>query len=339
MHSGLAAHGMHYACLRVDGFDPDALLGVVNETRFEQRLLVGGHFRARAQRIVFPDFSLDCGTYTLPVFANGSFGSDVVGLALAMRCNEPMWLNGARIRMGQLMVFSEHRELAVRSISPLWQWAVLRVPRATLQAAVFARIGRDIGIAAHGWQPCAPTIDDHIVLRRQVRAALLNASRWNAATPVELACIQGDLLLDAFVDALTGSESEDSTSRAVRRAHGEAMVRRAEAFLKQDPDIDFQSQLLSAALVLGERQTERAFRDAYGMTPCRWQQTARLNQARQLLLHGRGIGVTEAALRLGFTHFGRFSRDYRALFGEQPRTTRDRAVCHTGFHAVPGKCD
>lgn len=69
-----------YSRFVVDGFDADALLGVVRDTRFEQRLCVGA-FQACVQRLVFPEFSLDSGAYTLPIFASGSFSRGMIALA------------------------------------------------------------------------------------------------------------------------------------------------------------------------------------------------------------------------------------------------------------------
>ncbi|KRA46303.1 AraC family transcriptional regulator [Pseudoxanthomonas sp. Root630] len=323
MDAVLATHGMYYVCLQVDGFNPDALSGVVKDTRFEQRLMGAGHFHARAQRIVFDGFSLDCGTYSLPVFANGSFGEGVIGLALATHCDVPMWLNGTQVKAGQLMVFTEDRELAVRTISPLWQWTVLLAPRALLQAAIHARLNREISIPERGWHLCAPAADANARLRRAVHHALKQAARWNASTSLTDACLLGDYLLDAFIGALArGSREESAVASSVRELRHEIVVRRAEAFLGDYGDEPFRSAALEVALGMSERQLERVFQDVYGVSPRRWHQVARLNEACRILLHEPTARVTDAALRSGFTHLGRFSRDYGALFGETPSATR-----------------
>ncbi len=324
MNTALEALGMHYGCLNVDGFNPEALLDVVKDGQFEQRLLGAGglSFRARAQRILFSGFNLDRGTYTLPVLAKGSFGGAMMGLALATHCEQPMWLNGVRVEEGQLMIFAEDRELAVRSVTPLWQWAVLRIPRSTLQAAVHARLGRDIALPQTGWQLCPRTVDRNARLRGQIHRAMHLAARWDASTAVEEGRLVGELLVDAFVDAMGRADGYPETaSRFANRMKRERILQRAEALLQGSDVQEFSSSALSNALSLSERQLERIFRDIYGMTPKRWHQVARLNQARQMLLYGRGRCVTEIALRAGFSHLGRFARDYHALFGERPRDT------------------
>lgn len=313
-----------YSRFVVDGFDADALLGVVRDTRFEQRLLGAGHFRACLQRLVFPEFSLDSGAYTLPIFASGSFAEGMVALAMAMSCTQPMWANGRWIGAGQVMVFAEDSELNVRPSPGGWQWAVLLIPREVLQRAAVARLGRELRVPRRGWRssPAAPA--DARNLRDGVLKVLDDAAaRQGFISPAQLDA-QAQLLLGVFVDAVgasdAGPERRGLGSGAER--HREALVRRAEGYLKTQLDRPFDSRTLSLALGVGERQLERLFRDAYGHGPCHWHQMARMNLARSALLHaGRAASVTEIATRYGFAHLGRFSVMYRTVFGECPRDT------------------
>jgi len=49
----------------------------------------------------------------------------------------------------------------------------------------------------------------------------------------------------------------------------------------------------------------------------------KLNAIRRELQQSNGTSdyISEIAMRWGFLHFGRFSEDYRRLFGERPRDT------------------
>jgi AraC family ethanolamine operon transcriptional activator len=75
-----------------------------------------------------------------------------------------------------------------------------------------------------------------------------------------------------------------------------------------------------------ERMLQYAFRDIYGMGPQAWFQAMKLKEAnRELSTHGsRTLRVSDVALRWGFTHFGRFSLEYRRMFGESPSETLKR---------------
>lgn len=313
-----------YTRFVVDGFDADALLGVVRDTRFEQRLLAAGHFRACLQRLVFPEFSLDSGAYTLPIFASGSFAQGMIALALAISCERPMWANGRLVEVGQVMVFAEDSELNVRPSPGGWQWAVLLIPREVLQREAVLRVGRELRLPRTGWQtrPAPPPAAEGV--RHAVFKALEAAAAWDGViTPAQMAA-QASLLLGAFVEAVSAGDAGparrlDGWGSA---RHRDALVRRAEDYLKAHLERPFDSRALALALGVGERQIERLFRDAYGHGPCHWHQLARLNRARTALLHADERGtVTDIALRFGFSHLGRFSILYRHVFGECPKDT------------------
>lgn len=67
----------------------------------------------------------------------------------------------------------------------------------------------------------------------------------------------------------------------------------------------------------------RAFASITGLPPSSYIKFARLNKARGLLLRDvpRQAAVKQAAIDAGFFDFGRFSVEYRRLFGEKPSDT------------------
>lgn len=81
---------------------------------------------------------------------------------------------------------------------------------------------------------------------------------------------------------------------------------------------------LCQQLAVSRRALQYSFQDVLGMSPLGYLRAVRLNGARQAM---KQCGtVAEAATSWGFWHFGRFSKDYKALFGELPSTTLRR--CH-----------
>ena len=63
-----------------------------------------------------------------------------------------------------------------------------------------------------------------------------------------------------------------------------------------------------------------------GMSPLDYWRTPPPAEAREELLRcGDGTSVTDVATRFGFSHFGRFSQQYRHRFGETPSSTLRRA--------------
>ena len=86
---------------------------------------------------------------------------------------------------------------------------------------------------------------------------------------------------------------------------------------------------LCAATGTAERTLHHVFHGQYGLPPMAYLKHLRLNRAREEMLRSGGSdSVTEIALRCGFSHLGRFSADYRRLFGELPS--------HALRHVRPG---
>jgi AraC-like DNA-binding protein len=65
-----------------------------------------------------------------------------------------------------------------------------------------------------------------------------------------------------------------------------------------------------------------------GVGPVRYLWLRRMHLARQALLHGdpASDSVTEIATTYGFWELGRFSVEYRTLFGESPSGTLRRPI-------------
>jgi AraC-like DNA-binding protein len=81
---------------------------------------------------------------------------------------------------------------------------------------------------------------------------------------------------------------------------------------------------LCSELGVSRRSLERAFRHQLHVSPCRYLRTFRLYAAWRDLVRGSGT-VTTIATSHGFFELGRFSQQYKSLFGEQPSQTLVRA--------------
>jgi transcriptional regulator GlxA family with amidase domain len=84
---------------------------------------------------------------------------------------------------------------------------------------------------------------------------------------------------------------------------------------------------LCRALGVSERTLRKEFHKTYGITPCRRLRLLRLTRARSALQAAdcRFVTVTGIATSFGFVELGRFSVEYRKMFGESPSQTLQRA--------------
>jgi transcriptional regulator GlxA family with amidase domain len=118
--------------------------------------------------------------------------------------------------------------------------------------------------------------------------------------------------------------AEMPSARATTSCH--ALVERAEKLALADLDEPLHISALCRALVVSERTLRKAFHRTHGVPPCRHLRMLRLSEARRALLFadGKFATVTEIATSFGFVELGRFSVEYRKVFGESPSQTLQR---------------
>lgn len=135
-----------------------------------------------------------------------------------------------------------------------------------------------------------------------------------------------DMLISALLLAQPHTYSE--ALRAEPRPAGPRHVRRAEEIIAADPSQPYRMADLAARAGTGLRSLQEGFRRHRGMSPQEFLRLRRLARAREALLHAEpGARVTDIALESGYTHLGRFAREYKARYGESPSHTlklRDR---------------
>jgi AraC-like DNA-binding protein len=305
---------------RIETFDPENLLEVIRDGRFDHRLLEGGSFEVRHRRVVFGNASLDCGDYS-PAFAvNGQFSTDQICLGFTPRVEKPAWCNGFNVAKGEILCFTEGAELQFRN-APRTTWQALLIDRRELQEVATILTGRPLELPERGTTNFkAPDQASSLASTVQSALADLVESRVLSDSAAGNLCEE---IVNEFVRAIAYTEQASHKSQRDFAGYRFAAMRRAEEFLREQMDAPFSSRGLCSATRMSERSIEMLFKEAYGISPRTWSQIARLNAARQDLLERNveGVRVSDVAVRWGFFHFGRFSAAYRNLFGELPSAT------------------
>jgi AraC-like DNA-binding protein len=105
-------------------------------------------------------------------------------------------------------------------------------------------------------------------------------------------------------------------------------VRTAREFIDSIPNDPLTVLDLCRALGVSRRTLQRSFAEIHGIAPLAYLRYVRLNRARRDLLQAcdAWTSVANVATHWGFWHLGRFSLDYRRLFGELPSDTLRRAL-------------
>jgi AraC-like DNA-binding protein len=109
------------------------------------------------------------------------------------------------------------------------------------------------------------------------------------------------------------------------------LVEQAERLALAHIDEPLHISTLCRTLEISERTLRKAFHKIHGLPPCRRLRMLRLSEARRALLAAdyRRVTVTEIATEFGFLELGRFSVEYRKVFGESPSQTL--------HHTLPGR--
>ncbi len=129
--------------------------------------------------------------------------------------------------------------------------------------------------------------------------------------------------------AVALAQDLETPGEGVPPARSASIVRKARALVIEAPEGYTSVEELCAALHVSRRALQYAFQDTLGLKPSTYLRAVRMNGARRAIKHSGS--VAEAATLWGFWHFGRFARDYRAMFGELPSETFRRC------HGVAGK--
>jgi AraC-like DNA-binding protein len=118
---------------------------------------------------------------------------------------------------------------------------------------------------------------------------------------------------------------ETSSAREGKRCRD--LVQQAENLALAYLDESIHISALCRTLAVSERTLRKAFHRIHGLPPCRHLRMLRLSQARRALLSAdcRLTSVTEIATCFGFVELGRFSVEYKKVFGERPSQTLHRA--------------
>jgi AraC-like DNA-binding protein len=162
----------------------------------------------------------------------------------------------------------------------------------------------------------------------RLRGVMATARRDSVLAPSKAALeLSGREMLEGLVLALAGPAT-DARLAGGGRYTSYLVVQRSEEFARSRRFTALTPSELCAAADVSERRLRYAFNDIYGLSPLAYLRIRALHSARQQLRTraGPATTVTRVATDWGFWHLGRFSAQYRNLFGELPSDTLGDAI-------------
>ena len=171
---------------------------------------------------------------------------------------------------------------------------------------------------------CALELSPEVASQFRSRVGALYSGALERRSPGQVGALPTDpsevifgLLVDAYLRATPERVRDD-------RPHcPELIVRRAEERFYESQEKPVSLADLCAAARVSQSTLYRAFHSVCREAPLAYFHKRRLADARRMLFHSDNFrgAVKRAALDVGVTEFGRFSVEYRALFGESPSAT------------------
>jgi len=113
------------------------------------------------------------------------------------------------------------------------------------------------------------------------------------------------------------------TGESCHLTEGEKTALEVRSFLLNSLEETMTIQSITEQFKISDKTLESSFKSLFGITPKRFMSLLKLNKAHEDLHHADAVttNVSDIASKWGFTHFGRFSKQYESLFGLLPSAT------------------
>jgi AraC-like DNA-binding protein len=138
------------------------------------------------------------------------------------------------------------------------------------------------------------------------------------------ACLLGHTLLHTFPNNVVVRATLPGVDHDVAD-DSPSTVRRAARIIEAHASEELTPGDLARECNVTPRALQYAFRKHLGCTPQDYLRRVRLDLVRRTLRDGTSLSVSDAAAAHGFFNPGRFASDYRQVFDENPRETRERS--------------
>jgi AraC-like DNA-binding protein len=229
---------------------------------------------------------------------------------------------GARALQDEILILPPGEQLHVRT-DGLHRWGSIWTPVEDLVRYGGALTGTRFAVppVAQCWRP--PRAAGNCL--RSFHAAAMRMAAIRPQTLVNAEAARGleQQLIHALVECLSTGSADAST--LIKRRHQEIMVR-FERLLQAQPERNLSISEICGELDVSERRLRALCAAHLGMGPIGYDRLRRMSLVHRIFLreYGDAVSISEVARRHGFRALGRFSVNYRAVFGETPSSTLRR---------------
>jgi AraC-like DNA-binding protein len=301
--------------------DPEEYQASILGADVEVILTGPGQFKSELTRIEMHQLRLNRGWVSLPRIAHSVHKKGQCSISfLADTDHAQTLVNGKEQQPGQIIFFAPGADVYQRSTTA-FRWGTISLTAEDLAAAWHALVDYDL-IAPAMTRLIRPP--PHLMSRlRNVHSATgqLAATAPDILAHPEVCRAMEQTLLHVMVQCLAEGLAIETNPRP--RYQRQPVMRRFEQFLEENPDCPIYVPEVCAAIGISGRTLRVRCEEHLGMGPHKYLWLRRMNFARKALAIAdpTAASVTTIALDHGFGELGRFSVQYRELFGESPSAT------------------
>ena len=316
-------------CIRFVTQEIDEMSEYINHADIELIQLRRSKSPSSLTIVNFDLLDLQVGDYGASYISNATTDTERSGLMFKMNMDNQTTCNGYDIERKDFMFYSKNSEHIAIHNGPC-KWAYITIKSDYLEDSLIDRLDIDLDTR--------PGKSTYLQSQKQIYLDSLYRS-INEVT--ELTQTNPDILKDP--DILKGMEvtlfnsqalllantsSTRTGSKDITKKSHELIVKESIDFLEANSYEPIHVLDLCNVLNVKLRTLYYAFREFYGISPIKYLRLVRYSKARRDLIDAdpEKTSVSDVAARWHFWHFGRFSVEYKSLYGESPSETLNKTL-------------
>ena len=304
--------------------DAEAFHAMLRPADTNMTVTSSGWFEASHTRIDLHRVKMQVAEESLPRVWEGDLNPERHAILFLEEPGPSMFANGAEVGPDETVLYNSSNPMFCHRLTGPTRWGSMSLPNQDWE---------EIGIALVGNDLTPPLRLPKVIAsgRALGRLRRLHASAVHLATQVPELIANPDAarsLKAEMVQALADSLIEPCTEKnTVARSQHATIMRRFRRVLEENVGQPLYLPEVCSAIGTSGRTLRLCCHENFGMGPKRYLHLRRLHLARRALqdLTSRDRSVTNIATQFGFWELGRFSIDYKSLFGESPSATLRQA--------------
>jgi AraC-like DNA-binding protein len=301
--------------------DPDSYEAAIRAGTYEVFVTSKGDFHAELTRIDLQRLWMQQSDTNLAWLMNFSNAPQRAAMLFLTDADQaPIREGGTEVLPGQILIFERRAANRCWTSGPN-RLATMSLTHADLAAAGEAILGRELTAPRNTYTTRPPSAAmARLTALHKAAGELAKTAPDTLAHPAVANALEQEL-----IHAMVACMTANAEPTPYRGSHAR-VIARFEEFLAERQFQPVYLAEMCADLAVSERTLRACCHEHLGVGPMRYLWLRRMHLARRALLQAESkvVSVTEIATEYGFWELGRFSVEYRSLFGESPSASLHR---------------